>query len=430
MRRLLSFIALILVSASATAAPAEVRSRAAQILTHAVNTPCQAAGAKGKDWAEYLGQATMISEKIDKFMRFPVRLVRTFQIKTGDQVRIIAIVPGGQLQRVVVEFHQANSKSGFRPVMLGLANGKCGLTVGRYIEYDGTGQAVRLFPLDADFKDSGPAQPLDAPLPPGSDPGGVKVAIVDSGVNYTLPMIANRLARGADGKPLGYDFWDMDDRPFDVDASNSIFFPARHGTRIASVLLREAPGVRLIPYRYPRPDMSRMADLVADADAKGVLIVGMPMGSGRTSDWTAFVKAASSRPHMLFIVSAGNNGRNIDKRPVFPASFKLDNMLVVTSSTDNGRVGPGANWGAGHVDLMVPAENIPVIDHLGAETKGSGSSFAVSRLAALAARLLARNPQWRAAELKKAIIGRAQPSAEKSNTRVRHGWIPDPQKDG
>ena len=82
---------------------------------------------------------------------------------------------------------------------------------------------------------------------------------MDSGVNYLLPAIASRLARDADGAALGYDWWDMDPRPLDQDPSRSAFFPRRHGTRTASLLLEEAPLARLIPYRYPRADMSRMA---------------------------------------------------------------------------------------------------------------------------------------------------------------------------
>ena len=81
------------------------------------------------------------------------------------------------------------------------------------------------------------------------------------------------------------------------------------------------------------------------------------------------------------------------------------------------------------VDVMVPGERVAVIDHRGAKGKASGSSFAVPRIAALAARLLARNPDWRAAELKRAIVGRARPSRFYETLPVRYGWIPDPADD-
>ena len=302
--------------------------------------------------------------------------------------------------------------------------------MGRVLTYDAEGNAREIVRLDGDLKDAGAPEPLDAAVPPGVDPGGVAVALVDSGVNYTLPTIAKRLARSADGQLLGFDYWDMDDRPFDLDASRSPFVPLRHGTRMASVLLGEAPAARLMPYRYPRPDMKRMADLVAHADAHGARIVAMPMGSDKPDDWRAFEKAARARKHILFVVSAGINGRDIDLTPVYPAALGLANVLVVTSSKKDGRFPRGSNWGARRVDLMVPAENLPAIDHRGTATRVSGSSFAVARVAALAARLLAENPDWRAAELKQAIIARTEPARKLKSPRVRHGWIVDPSKDG
>jgi subtilisin family serine protease len=252
---------------------------------------------------------------------------------------------------------------------------------------------------------------------------------VDTGVNYLLDLVADRLARGPEGQALGFDYWDMDARPYDVDTARSAFFPLHHGTAVASILLREAPQARLIPYRYPRPEMSRMAALVADADKQGAVIVNMAMGSNKRSDWLALAEAAAARPHMLFVISAGNDGRDIDKDPVYPAALDLDNFLIVTSANDFGRLAEGSNWGRIHVDIMVPGDRVAVIDHRGAKGKASGSSFAVPRIAALAARLLARNPGWRAAELKRAIVGRARPSRFYETLPVRYGWIPDPADD-
>jgi len=192
----------------------------------------------------------------------------------------------------------------------------------------------------------------------------------------------------------------------------------------------EAPTVRLVPYRYPRSDMTRMADLIADADQKGVIVVNVAMGSRNAAEWQAFAAAARARPHMLFVISAGNDGRDIDAEPVYPASLGLANALVVTSSDPFGRLARGSNWGRESVDVIVPGEQVPVVDHRGARGKASGSSFAVPRVAALAARLLARHPDWTAAELKAAILARARPSRYHPELPVRAGWIPDPADDG
>ncbi len=356
----------------------------------------------------------------DAWLRRRIRLVNA----ASDQaLTATALRPGGTLRRLDVEVRVLSQD---RPVMLALAGGDCRVFQARLLQY-AEGRASEIAVLAPDLTREVGRELLDPPVPPGSDVRGVTVAHIDSGVNYLLPAIAGRLARSVEGKILGYDFWDLDPRPFDGDTGRSPFFPLRHGTEVASLLLREAPETRLVPLRYPRPDMARMSDVVATAAAAGAEIVLLPMGSTKQADWLAFEAAALAHPQLLFIVSAGNDGRDIDAvRPLYPAVLPLDNMIVVTSSDAEGLPAPGSNWGGTSVDLMVPAEDQPVIGFNGAASRGSGSSFAVPRVAALAARLKASHPAWGAAELKRAILARAVAPPAAARGAVAVGWIPQP----
>ncbi len=403
---------------------------ARRFLRHALAAACEAADMRPREPGWRLDEATLVEETVSNLGGRPGRLRRLFRLPSGDELHMRLLFPGGRLRRVGADFYEAAGGGGTRPVMTAMAGADCRVAGGRRILYDGRGWATELVFLGPDLEDTGQREALNAPVPAGADPGGVTVAHVDSGINYTLPALAARLARDSAGRALGYDYWDMDDRPFDADTHRSPFFPTRHGTRVAGILVREAPDVRLLPYRYPRPVMRRMADMVADADANGAVIVAMPMGSNDPGPWRPFAEAAGARPHMLFVISAGNDGRDIDAEPVYPAALGLENFLVVTSSDATGRLAPGSNWGREHVDIMVNAENLDTIDHRGARTKASGSSYAVPRIAALAARLLKRHPTWRAADLKRAILARARPSPFHRTPVVRHGWIPYPQEDG
>lgn len=273
------------------------------------------------------------------------------------------------------------------------------------------------------------ADELDNPavLPPVAHPTSdelpVRVALVDSGVNYLLPQINAQLARTEDGKLIGYDYWDMDELPFDShpDGRGGV---QRHGTRTASLLIREAPFVELVPYRYPRPDMQRMQDLIAHADEHSVRVIGLPLGGNRRDQWAAFEAAAEAHPHILFVASAGNNGRNIDQQPVYPASLALENMLVVTSADDFGRVAERVNWGRESVDYMVPAEQLPALQFDGTEARVSGSSYAVPRVVALAARLLRENPALETSELLAQI--RRQFANGVAPRQLANGYLYDP----
>jgi len=238
-----------------------------------------------------------------------------YRLATADgfRVELEVIAPGGRPSRFIAsQFNRFGD-----PLLLAALDRECALQVMRRIDYADNGQALRIDTLDAKRQPLGDPDWLNPPLPPaaprksaGAPP--LRVAMIDSGVNYLLPEIDRRLARDERGEIVGYDFWDMDAQPYDAHPVGSGFFLQRHGTRTASLLLREAPGIELVPYRYPRPDMSRMRALIEHADAHGVGILGMPLGSNSAEDWGEFARAARDHPHMLFVVSAGNDGSDIE----------------------------------------------------------------------------------------------------------------------
>jgi hypothetical protein len=366
---------------------------------------------------------------------------RRFRVPVDDNalVELDVVVRASRALRFIGSLFD---KFGDPQVLVSLAS-DCSLQAARQLEYSTQGQALYIVSLDADLQPmdkpdwlNPPLEFVERPLPlPLKHPrdatpirgGSIRVGMVDSGVNYRLPEINRRLARTDDGQLIGYDFWEMDDLPYDSHPVNSGFFVQRHGTRSASLLLREAPGIELVPYRYPRPDMSRMQALVEHASNHRVDILGMPLGSNRAEDWGSFARAAKAHPRMLFIVSAGNNGRNIDIDPVFPAALDLDNMLVVTSAGDFVVPAEGVNWGSYSVDYLVPAERRAALDYSGNEALVSGSSYAVSRVVALVARLKREHRDWGAAQLIEAMRARYGRNSPDVSGWVSSGYIADPR---
>jgi len=359
---------------------------------------------------------------------------------SGEQVQLETIEPGGLMRRVRGQWlaPAADGNQRPRPLLTVIADGQCRVQTARRLIYDSDGNAEYLEQLDPALEQVQTREPLNPPVPatpqveqpqaadlPGKKPP-VSVALVDAGVNYLLPVIGERLARDAQGEILGFDYWDLDRRPFDANPARSPFFPQRHGTQTASLLLQESPDTRLIPYRYPRPDMTRMAELIDAAAAAGVVILNMSLGSNRAEEWRAFEQAAAAHPDMLFVVSAGNNGRDIDSQPVYPAALNLNNMLVVSSADADGHPAPGSNWGRESVDLLVPAEEMLVTDFYGHSKVVSGSSYAAARVSALAACLLQENPDWRAEILKAAILEQAQSPDAQTAAYSTFGFLPDP----
>ena len=341
----------------------------------------------------------------------------------GAALMLSRLARPGARGRVTVE---ARADGDGRVLLAVIADSRCRVRGARRLRRGPGGAAEAIDLLDSRLEPTGESLPVDPPPPPAPADGGdgPAVGLVDTGVNYLLPEIAARLARGADGAPLGYDYWDLDPRPFDSDPVRSPLFPARHGTRTASLLLRESPVARLAPYRYPRPDMDRMADLVADAARIGARVVNLSLASSDRARWRAYEAAARRNPHILFVAAAGNRRRDLDRDPMYPAALGLANQLVVTAATADGRLSRDANWGRRSVDVMVAAEGLRAVGFDGAERAVSGSSFAAARMTALAACLLAEDPALAAPALKALLLARAGPGPE--SRRVAHGFVPDP----
>lgn len=391
-------------------------------LRQAIAAVCANPEADAEALGPHLGAARLLKEEaLSRGPEFGWH--RRYALPGGGALTVTRIAPGQRL-REVRAVYEAPAGSETRPEVLALAGPDCAIRFGRSLEYSSDGRPRAIWFLHADLSPSGAGELLDAPVPAAPDPGGVAVAQVDSGVNYLLPGIASRLARDPDGAALGYDWWDMDPRPFDQNPSRSAFFPQRHGTRTASLLLEEAPFARLIPYRYPRADMSRMASVVEAAAKAGARLMLLSMGSNDRAEWDAYARAVRQHPEMLFIVSAGNDGRDLDRDPVYPAALRLANQLTVTSSENDGPLARGSNWGRDSVDLLIPAERVLVTDFDGRRIFASGASYAVARVGALAACLLAAHPQWRAKELREAILAQARPAGVKGWSA--HGFLPDP----
>ena len=375
--------------------------------------------------AELTGTELRVEEEPIEFRGRALGLTLSLRSVMLQAMTVQLITPPNQPSRTILTSYRTDAMQ--NPELQLMLDADCNTQLARQLIYHDNNKATYIQLLSNEsLAATDEVEWLNPPLPrlPSLQPARVRVAMVDSGVNYQLPEIANALARDNEGNLIGYDFWEMDGLPYDAHPVQSPFSVQRHGTRTASIVIREAPGIAIVPYRYPRPDMARMKDLIEHASGNGVRIVGMPLGSNRFTDWAAFQKAAEAHPHMLFIASAGNNGRDIDQHGVYPAALEIDNMLVVTSADDFVTPAERTNHGRISVDYMLPAERIAALDYNGTIQQVSGSSYAVSRLIALAARTLNQTPSLTTAQLKKAI--ERQSVKARTGRYVSTGYIGDP----
>ncbi len=226
------------------------------------------------------------------------------------------------------------------------SNSDCKVNMARIIQRNRLNQIIALVEIYNDFQNIkkveliNPKVPYIYPLPLG-----LKVGLIDTGINYTLPEISKKISRLSPTKIDGYDFVENDNLPYDIDFVGSPFFPRYHGTSVASIIIKEAPEAVIVPYKFSRKNPCTFGDIVKKLKESKIKIALLAMGSNNINDWQCFLKEAKKSQDILFIVTAGNNNLNIDKNKIYPASFDLENMIVVSSSTLFGDLAKGSNFG-------------------------------------------------------------------------------------
>ena len=90
----------------------------------------------------------------------------------------------------------------------------------------------------------------------------------------------------------------------------------------------------------------------------GAVLVNASWGSDAES---AALTAAIGRLEaagILLVAAAGNDGADIDLKPVFPASSRNGNVIAVAALEWNGDFWPLSNFGSGSVDIAAPGVGI------------------------------------------------------------------------
>ena len=283
--------------------------------------------------------------------------------------------------------------------------------------------ALFLAPLQAT------AQSKDPPVPPGRNSGGVAVAVIGPGLDYTLPYLAQMLARDGEGEITGYDFIDEDRRPFEAKAAATEIGP---GTRVAQIVTGEGQAATLVAVRAKMDDAVTLTKAIKFAAQSPARIIAVDRAFVTPIDMEMFNSAAHHYRENLFIVTAGDGGNDLDNAvdARFGANYpRAANLLVVAACDQKGNLSPKSNWGAASVDIAVDVVSHSVVEDGASLPKDPNlSSIALARVAALAARLLAVEPHIRGAAFKERIVRLAGPMPEQGPKRTRAGFIERPRR--
>ncbi|MEW2444491.1 S8 family serine peptidase [Micromonospora marina] len=241
---------------------------------------------------------------------------------------------------------------------------------------------------------------------------GVLVAVVDSGVDATVPQLAGRVTPGVN-IPAGTGRGDTDCLGSGTAMASILAARSRPGDPAGVVGI--APATTILPIRVvteiPRASVAASATAIEAAIAAGAKVVAVGAYVDLTDPALADALARAAEHDVVVVAAAPLDSSS---PPVPPAA--ADVLWV-------GGVGPEgqlvANYRAGLVDVTAPAVDVPslsAVDH--AVRSSSGSQYGVAAVAGLVALVRSAYPHLAATQVRR----RVEISAEGA------GAAPDPAR--
>ena len=255
---------------------------------------------------------------------------------------------------------------------------------------------------------------------------GVVVAVLDSGVQLDHPDLKGNLWTNSRELPNGKDD-DNNGYVDDVFGANifqndgNVVDDEGHGTHVAGIVAAQAgnsvggsgiaPKARIMAVKVldsaRKGNSTVLARGITYAVNMGARILNVSInGDSTTPDLGDALRYASAKGATV-VASAGNNSRDIDTAPSYPASSAEPSVLSVSASDPDGGLLGFANRGLSSVDLAAPGEAILSTARGSGYENRSGTSMSAPFVAGALALLQAARPDMSQPELRGALLATA-----------------------
>jgi thermitase len=183
---------------------------------------------------------------------------------------------------------------------------------------------------------------------------GVKIAVIDTGIDPNHPAFAGSLAP----KNEWHDFYDDDADPTDVGTIGQGGYG--HGSNTAGIVLQIVPRATILPLRALGPDgggdVLSIARAIDWATARGANIINLSLGSTEKSQAIQDAINRANAVGVMITASAGNENKNKLDYPAADASTSF--MTVSVGSVNSKDVKSDFSNYAGTLEMTAPGEAV------------------------------------------------------------------------
>lgn len=185
--------------------------------------------------------------------------------------------------------------------------------------------------IEAYLEKSVPLIGADLPRSLGFEGEGIKIGVIDTGIDYNHPDL---FGFGPDGKVVGgYDYVDNDKEPMDTNG---------HGTEVAGIIAANgnlkgvAPKAKLVAYRVSSSGESVSSDFIVKAIHRAIEdqvdVINISLGVNKTNDELDNAVREAVKNGIVVVAAAGNNGPGIG---TIGSPAKSISALTVGASYNN-----------------------------------------------------------------------------------------------